>query len=64
MDWINFVEGAVSGFLGGYTVKTVINVRKSSDVSGSDVGSRTGGVTQRNNVVGGSIAGRDLTDHK
>jgi hypothetical protein len=60
MDWLTLVGGLVAGFAGGYTVKSVITVRRSSDITNSEVGSRTGSVTQRDNRAGGSIAGRDV----
>ena len=60
MDWLTFVAGLTAGFAGGFTVKSIITVRRSSDITNSDVGNRTGSVTQRGNRAGGSIAGRDV----
>jgi hypothetical protein len=60
MDWVTLIGGVVAGFAGGYTVKSVINVRRSTEITNSDVGTRTGSVTQRGNRAGGSIAGRDV----
>lgn len=60
MDWLTFVSGLAAGFAGGFTVKSIITVRRSTDIANSDVGSRTGSVTQRGNRAGGSIAGRDV----
>ena len=64
MEWLTLIGGLAAGFAGGYTIKTVITVRRSADIANSDVGSRTGSVTQRDNRVGGSIAGRDINRSK
>jgi hypothetical protein len=58
MDWVTLIGGVVAGFAGGYTVKSVINVRRSTEITNSDVGTRTGSVTQRGNRA--AKAGRRL----
>ena len=60
MDWANFIEGLVAGCAGGVTFKTVIDIRRTKKSVRSTVDTSMGNVTQRDNVVGGDIAGRDI----
>jgi hypothetical protein len=64
MDWANFIEGAVAGLAGGYTLKSVINIRRSTSVTQATRDDSMRNVTQRNNTAGGSIAGRDINQPK
>lgn len=62
IDWLSAIGGAIAGFAGGFTLKSVISVRRSSSVirSASDESMRN--VTQRGNRAGRSIAGRDINE--
>ena len=60
IDWLSFLGGAAAGFAGGFTLKSVINVRQTTKISRTVSDSNMGNVTQRDNQVGGSLAGRDV----
>lgn len=64
IDWLSFLGGAAAGFAGGFTLKSVINIRQTTRVSRSATDSNMGNVTQRDNQVGGSLAGRDINERK
>lgn len=63
MDWVNFIEGALAGFVGGFTLKSVITVRRTTKLTQSESDNSMRNVTQRDNRAGGSIAGRDINQH-
>jgi hypothetical protein len=64
IDWLSFFGGAAAGFAGGFTLKSVITIRQSTRISRTATDSNMGNVTQRDNQVGGSLAGRDVNQRK
>ena len=61
IDWTSAIGGAIAGFAGGFTLKSVINVRRTSSITRSASDESMRNVTQRDNRAGGSIAGRDIS---
>lgn len=64
IDWISAIGGAIAGFAGGFTLKSVIHVRRSAITSQSSTDESVRNVTQRDNRAGGNIAGRDINQTK
>jgi hypothetical protein len=68
IDWPSALGGAAAGFVGGlaggFSLKSVITVRRSASVNQSSTNDRMGNVVQRDNQAGGSIAGRDINQSK
>jgi hypothetical protein len=59
-DWLSAIGGAIAGFGGGFTLKSVITIRRSTDIASTATNDSMRNVTQRDNQAGGSIAGRDI----
>jgi hypothetical protein len=64
MDWASLITGAIAGFAGGYTIKAVIDVRRTTKTDNSRVDESQGKVIQRDITTMGHVAGRDVTTSK
>lgn len=60
IDWVSAIGGAIAGFSGGFTLKSIITIKKQSNTTKSSSSDDMRNVTQKGNIVGGSIAGRDI----
>ena len=61
MDWASFFEGAAAGGAVGFSLKVVIDIRRTGKTVRSSTDESMRNVTQRDNKVGGDLAGRDIS---